>query len=259
VAADREQALAEAVEAFAGARGHEARRPLRERIRALAAGHAPALARHLGHRNAFTRWEVVNLLGELAEQDTAAHVVAFALGEDEVHARWRAFWAVTRFDRARTLPLLFAALSAEPPGARWRAALILSMLDRREAVPVLLAGLDSDDEWIRWEALNGLRALRPAGAEVKILPQLAPGVPRALRTEAVLVLGAIGSHSARAALRGALRDADPQVRWRASMGLARSAHGDDHEALRQAWARESEPEVRAQFERDIATMEARHG
>jgi HEAT repeat protein len=257
--AGREQALAAQVESLAAARGHEARRPLRERVRTLAAGHALALARHLGHHDAFTRWEVVSLLGELADPGTAARVVEFALTEDEVHARWRAFWAMTRFDRSTTLPLLLAALNADDPVRRWRAALMLSMLDRREAVVHLLAGLDAGDVWIRWEALGGLRALRPAGAEPKIRLQLAPEQPRALRTEAVLALGAIGSDDARAALRGALADPDPQVRWRASMGLARAAHAEDLSALRLALGGESDSEVRAQFEKDITRMEGRHG
>ena len=69
----------------------------------------------------------------------------FALNEDEVHARWRSFWAVSRFAPRTTVPLLAKALRARNRTHRWRAALMLSMLDRPEAGPVLVAGLRSPD------------------------------------------------------------------------------------------------------------------
>src|SRR5690242_7061897 len=110
MAGDAQHEATELVQALTAARGHDARTPIRDRLRALGAQSIPALLDALRHDDSFTRWEAVSLLGELAIPETAECVVAFALGEDEVHARWRSFWAASRFDPARTLPVLLDAL-----------------------------------------------------------------------------------------------------------------------------------------------------
>ncbi len=241
------------------ASGHDARKPLRQAIEALGPTIAPALARHLDHPDCFTRWEVVSLLGQFARPETLETVVEFALGEDEVHARWRSFWAVSRFDRNRTVPLLLKALKSRNRTRRWRAALMLSMLRRAEAVPVLLKGLDSDDDWIRWEALSALKSLAPAGVEERIEAFLKRNTPIALRQEAALALGALGSKRACKALKRALRDPEPQVRWRASMGLARGRDPAWLPALRRALKKETDDTVVLQLRQDIANLENAHG
>lgn len=247
------------VERLTEADGHEARAPIREQLRAFGPQAAPWLVEHLGHADCFTRWEMVSLLGELAEASTMEAVVAFALAEDEVHARWRSFWAVTRFPPQRTLPLLLDALADPSEIRRWRAALILSMLRRREAGPVLLQGLDHPKHWIRWEALSAIKSLRLPGVEDRLAAFLEPDHPRDLRQEAVLALGAIGSEPAHRLLEATLNDPEPEVRWRASMSLTRSDDPRWLAALRARLDREHDDEVRAQLLKDISYLENRHG
>ena len=241
------------------ASGHDARKPLRLAIEQLGAGIAPALSAHLEHPNCFTRWEVVSLLGQIADPDTLERVVEFALCEDEVHARWRSFWAVSRFDRDRTIPMILKALKSRNWTRRWRAALLLSMMRRREAVPVLLKGLDNDDDWIQWEALSALKSLAPPDIEKPITGFLSTGQPLALRQEAILTLAAIGSKKACAALKRALRDREPQLRWRASMGLARTRDPAWLPALRAALANEKSDTVILQLKQDIDHLERANG
>src|SRR5262249_12334921 len=158
----------------------------------------------------------VSLLGELAVPVTARAVVAFALREDEVHARWRAFWAVTRFERKRTRPALLRALRGKNPTRRWRAGLILSMQGDSASAPEVRCGLDSSDPWIQWEALGAVRSLRLQGVEEAVGRFLDPGKEPSLRQEATLALGAICSKKALELLRAALADPDAEIRWRAS-------------------------------------------
>jgi HEAT repeat protein len=236
---------------------YRTRARIRARLEALGPKAAPYLLAHLDHPDCLTRWEVVNLLGEFTSPRTLPRLVAFALSEEEVHARWRSFWAVSCFERRASVPLLIAALEGPDQTRRWRAALMLSMLDRREAGPVLLQGLRSRDPWIQWEALNAIRGLRLPGAEAPVSRFLGASRLRDHRQEAVLALGAIGSSQALAAVRTALDDADPDVRWRASLALAGSGDGRWCDALRRQLARETDPEVTRQLREDIASLEAR--
>jgi len=237
------------------ASGHDERKPLRQAIEGLGCEIAPELAKHLGHPNCFTRWEIVSLLGEFAHPDTLSTVVEFALSENEVHARWRSFWAVSRYSRTSTVPLLLRNLSSRDEDRRWRAALVLSMLGRAEAVPVLLTGLDSLDGWIQWEALSAIKSLAPANVEERVIDFLADDKALALRQEATLALAAIGSERACRALESALEDSEPQVRWRASMGLSRTRDPGRLPLLRKALAIENDTNVIEQFRQDIANLE----
>ena len=244
--------------ALVEATGHAARAPLRQRLQHAGSRAVPALLKGLSYSDDFARWEAVNLLGILAPSRALDAVVAFALDEEERHARWRAFWAVTRFDRQRTNRILLEALGQSDPDRRWRAALMLSMMQRDEAVPVLLAGLDSRDRWVQWEALGAVKALAVAGAGRQVARFLAPDQPHHLRQEAVLALGAIPDNSVIAHLVPALDDREPQVRWRASMVLAR--HGPAVlPLLRKRLRRERNAMAISQLKDDIDQLEANHG
>ena len=201
---------------------HQKRGLIRRRLSNLRSAATPSLVNALQSDNDFTRWEAINLLGELADKDALDQVVQFAVTETERHASWRALWAVSRFDRKKTIPLLLKILDGPPCHQRWGAALALSMLGRKEAGRVFIDGLDNDDEWHVWEALGALKALKYQGAETAIARFLDPSQSRSLRQQAVLALGAIASHQAVNLLAPALSDPHPQVRWRASMALARS-------------------------------------
>ena len=232
-----------------------ARVRVRTKLEKLGPEAAPYLLAHLEHQDCMTRWEVVNLLGEFAALPTLERLVAFALSEDEVHARWRSFWAVSCFDRRATMPLLLKALGGRNRTWRWRAALMLSMLDCPEAGPVLLQGLRSRDSWIQWEALNAIRSLRVTGAEEAVGRFVDPNHRRDHRQEAVLALGAIGSARALARVRKALQDSDPDIRWRASMALAGSGDQRWCDDLRRQLESETDPEVVSQLKGDIRYLE----
>jgi len=238
------QSIASLVDALTDAQGHDARKPIRELLGRIAARQPNALADHLTHANCFTRWEVVNVLGELAAPSTLERTVAFALSEDEVHARWRSFWAVSRFDRARTVPLLLEALNGRDPTRRWRAALMLSMLNRVEAGPVLVEGLDHSERWIQWEALSAIKSLGVAGAESRVAAFLAEDQAIELRQEATLALGGIGTEDAKNHLFRALDDPSSQVRWRAVMALARYGGPEVERQLQMQSTCDSDPFVR---------------
>jgi HEAT repeat protein len=250
--------IADLVADLTAAKGNDARRPIRKALKQACAERSEELADHLEHEDCFTRWEVVNLLGELRDPRAAERVVQFALAENEVHARWRSFWAVTRFDRATVMPLLIAALRARKEPESWRAALVLSMLGYREAVPALIEGLDTDDSWIQWEALSALKSLRSPDAVDAILPFMKSGRLRSLRQEATLALGAIGGTVARAELERALRDTDPEIRWRASSGLARIGDARSIPALRNQLRTETHDATVRQLGTDLSRVEAKH-
>lgn len=250
--------IADLIADLTAAAGNDARRPIRNAVKKACAEGSEELADHLEHEDCFTRWEIVNLLGELRDPRVAERVVQFALGEDEVHARWRSFWAVTRFDRTTVVPMLIDALRARKEPESWRAALMLSMMRHREATPALIVGLDSDDSWIQWEALSALKSLRSPDAVDAILPFMTIGQPRSLRQEATLALGAIGGTVARKALERVLSDTDPEIRWRASSGLARIGDARSIPALRSQLLTETHDATVRQLRTDLSRMEANH-
>lgn len=251
--------IASLVAMLTEARGHEARKPLRAALLDAARGESSRLAQHLDHEDCLTRWEIVNLLGELRDPKVGPRVVRFALEEDEVHARWRAFWAVSRFDRGITVPLLLQALEGEEPVASWRAALMLTLVRHPAAVPVLVSGLASEDEWVRWEALSGIKAMAPVTALPSVLPFLETHHARSLRQEAVLAVGSIGTPAGREALERSLEDSDPEIRWRASMGLGRIGDIRSVGPLRARLRKERHPNTRRQLTADLNRLEAHHG
>jgi len=247
------------VAALAGANGHDERKPLRASLRAQGAGIAPRLVAHLKHTDCFLRWEMVSLLGEFAHSDTAIDVLAFALGEDEVHARWRSFWAVSCFPSSVLLPTLLGALQAPDDTCAWRAALILSMLRQSAAVPVLVGGLTSDDEWIRWEAISALKSIGPPNIENNIGALLHRDQPRSIRQEAALALGNLPGDTATDWLDKALRDRHPQVRWRAAMSLAKRGTAKDVPRLKERLGQETDAHVLTEIQQAIHRLERTHG
>jgi HEAT repeat protein len=238
------------IAALAAANDHETRAPLRKRLAELGTVALPHLIDALRHEDDFMRWEAVNLLGETADDRALPSVLRFALSETEVHARWRSYWAVTRFDRTKTVPMLLRALRQRGP-TRWPAALMLSMMDRPEAAPAILVALRSTDAWTQYEALSAVRSMKLADAVPSIAPFLARNRPVEHRQEAALALGAIASPRAARVLIRALKDPDPGVRWRASMGLGRSSSPVAADALRSRLERETDARVREQIRSDL--------
>jgi len=95
------------------AKGHDARSKLRKKIYALGPKAAPLLIPYLKSEDDFLRWELVSFLGDFAEPTTMKALINFAINEDEVHARWRSFWAVTRFDKVKSRSILLRQLHSK--------------------------------------------------------------------------------------------------------------------------------------------------
>jgi HEAT repeat protein len=242
------------VEQLTRASGHDARQPLRARLARLGASAAPGLVEALGHEDEFTRWEAVSLLGELAVPEAATDVARFALNEDEVHARWRSFWAVSRFPQELTRPILLRALKGKNSKRRWRAALVLNLLGDPICSREIVSGLDADEEWKQWEALSALKAMPVAGTERRVARFLDAGCERGLRQEAVLALGALGGAAACKHLREALSDEEPEVRWRASMALSRAAGARAADWLKDRLNVETDDDVKQQLAEDLKEL-----
>ena len=236
------------------AAGHEAKAGIRKRLRRLASAAEGELVATLSHTNPLMRWEAVNLLGERAFPSVTTDVLEFALRERERHARWRSFWAVSRFPRSDTEPALVRAMRGCDTATRWNAALMLSMLGHEACIPVLRDGLRAEDSWMRWEALSALKAVEPAGAEEDIARCLDPSCPRHLRQEAALALGRLRSSDAVRYLVRALADDEAEVRWRASLGLSRFGR-DGARVLKARLKIERHQKVISQLRSDLRRIE----
>jgi len=196
------------------------RNEAREGLLSLGAAAVPPLIVATQSDNAPLRWEAVNLLGILGDLRATAAVLLVALTDLDVHARWRANWAITRLDDGLVVPRLIAALEGENQTIAWNAAVTLSLFGRTEAVPLLHQGLSSSG-WRRWEAVNALGRVWNDETVLELITLLRRG-PEDVRKEATLSLGRIGGEHALLALLEALAsDPSPEVRWRAAMMITR--------------------------------------
>ena len=112
----------------------------------------PALIRATKDKDDFTRWEAVNMLGQLKYPRSMKAVLGVVLRDNDVHARWRAIWALSRFEPDQVKPLLIKALKNQSKKIKWNAAVALSIFGDNKARSYLLKGLKSEDNWQRWEA-----------------------------------------------------------------------------------------------------------
>lgn len=236
---------------------HNERSKHRERIYSLGNQAAPALIPYLSDKDDFLRWDVISFLGEFAHRDTLDAAINFALSEKEVHARWRSFWAVTRYDKKKITGLLLEALKSNEEDRRWNAALILNMLNREEALPEILNGLKSESNWVKWEALSALKSYGKEGTEDAVGAYIKNEHPRDLRQEAVLALGKIGTPKAIKFLAKALNDPSHHVRWRASFSLGITESINALPLLEKKIKTEDHPEVIEQLKKDIHELKNR--
>ena len=209
----------ELVEKLASSLADE-RKEAREGLLALGAAVVPTLILATESDSALLRWEAVNLLGMIADPRGIDAVLRVALIDTDVHARWRANWAITVLDDGTVILRLIAALCGEDTTVAWNAAVTLSLFDRQEAVPLLHQGLEASD-WQQWEAVNALGRVWNDETASKLIVVLEEG-SEDVRKEATLSLGRIGGDEALAALLEALaHDPSPEVRWRAAMMIGR--------------------------------------
>ncbi len=131
---------------------------------------------------------------------------------------------------------------------RWNAAIGLTMFDDPGVVPLIHDGLSSADWWIRWEAVNALGRVHDERSSGLLAPILARDSDASVRREATFVLGVICDAKARELLALGVDDADPQVRWRAAMGLGRCEDPSAEPLLRQRFETEGDELVRTRIQ-----------
>ena len=197
----------------------EERREAREELLTLGAAAVPPLILATESVSALLRWESVNLLGTLGDLRATNAVLRVAMTDSDVHARWRANWAITNLEDGTVIPQLVEGLADDDPFVAWNSAITLSMFGSQEALPILHAGLSASG-WQQWEAVNALGRVWSDDTASKLIVVLQGGAED-VRKEAALTLGRIGGGEVLAALLGALAD-DPssEVRWRAAMMIA---------------------------------------
>jgi HEAT repeat protein len=229
------------------------RKEAREWLLSLGAAAVPPLILATKSDSALLRWEAVNLLGMIADPRGIDAVLSVAMTDSDVHARWRANWAVTRLGDGAVVPCLIAALEEEDRTIAWNAAVTLSMFGRVEAVPLLHQGLQAVG-WRQWEAVNCLGRVWNDKTAPKLIVVLQEG-PEDVRKEAVLSLGRIGGENALIALLEVLSD-DPsfEVRWRAAMMISHIGDQETVALLMEIQAREAHPFVIEQIDEAIDAL-----
>ena len=216
------------------------RKEAREGLLALGTVVVPALILATESESATLRWEAVNLLGSLGDLRGADAVLRVATTDPDVHARWRANWAITNLDDGTVVPRLIAALGGENRAVAWNAAVALSLFGALEAVPLLHEGLEIKG-WVQWEAVNALGRIWNDTTVSELVVVLEEG-SEDVRREAALSLGRIGGGVALAALLKALgNDLSPEVRWRAAMMIGHIGEEVIVELLIEIRTQESHP------------------
>jgi HEAT repeat protein len=233
----------------------EARKEARTQLAALGADATPQLVEHLEDDDAHLRWEVVSLLGTIADERAAAAVATRAVNDDNAHVRWRALWALSRFERSRdtVLAALRSSLATDDERVSWNAAVALSFFGASDGVDALNAGVRSPDGWKRWEAINALGRVHDAGSVKALAPALESPSPRD-RGEAALSLGHIGGAEARALLVKTLDDPSDDVRWRACLALSAAGNEGVVPRLEAIAKSDSSQKVREQAQKTIAKI-----
>ncbi len=216
----------ELIERLANPSANE-RKEAGEGLLSLGAAAVPFLILATESDNALLRWEAVNLLGTLGDLRATTAVLHVAMTDSEVHARWRANWAITNLNDGTVVPQLIAGLGDEDPTVAWNSAVTLSLFGAVEGVPLLHEGLKSDG-WRQWEAVNALGRVWNDATAPKLIVLLHEG-PEGVRKEAALSLGHIGGTEVLTALLITLaKDPAFEVRWRAAMMIG---HIGDQETI----------------------------
>jgi len=229
------------------------RKEAREGLLTLGAAAVPSLIEATESSNASLRWEAVNLLGMIADPRGIDAVLSVAMTDSDVHARWRANWAITRLDDGTVVPRLISGLDNEDPTVAWNAAVTLSMFGQVEAVPMLHQGLESKG-WSQWEAVNALGRVWDDETTSKLILVLQEG-GEGVRKEAALSLGRIGGEIALHALLAALQS-DPsfEIRWRAAMMIGHIGDQEIAALLMKIRAKEAHPFVIEQIDEAIEAL-----
>jgi len=244
--------VGELIERLASPSGEE-RSEAREGLLTLGAAAVLSLIPATESENATLRWEAVNLLGALGDLRATGAVLEVALTDPDVHARWRANWAVTCLDDGTVVPRLIAALDEEDSTVAWNAAVTLSLFGCPESVPLLHKRLEGNG-WQQWEAVNALGRVWNDETVSRLISVLKEGLED-VRKEAALSLGRIGGDEAFLALAEALtHDPSPEVRWRAAMMIGHIGNETTVPLLCNALTAEMHPFVIEHIEEAIEAL-----
>jgi len=225
----------------------------REGLLTLGEAAVPPLILATEAEDSILRWEAVNLLGTLADLRATDAVLGVATTDPDVHARWRANWAITNLDDGTVVPRLIAKLDEQDSTIAWNAAVTLSLFGRPEAVRLLHQGLEGDG-WQQWEAVNALGRVWNDETATKLIRVLQEG-SEDVRKEAALSLGHIGGGISLDALVTALQsDPSPEVRWRAAMMIGHIGDETTVPLLRDALTAEMHPFVIEHIEEAIEAL-----
>lgn len=230
------------------------------RVALLSLGSAavPSLITATEASDALLRWEAVNLLGIIGDLRATDAVLQVAMTDSDVHARWRANWAITNLDDGTVVPRLIARLGYDDPIVAWNCATTLSLFGAIEAVPLLHQGLDATG-WRQWEAVNALGRIWNEETVPKLILVLQEGAED-IRKEAALSLGHIGGAEALAALLIALvEDPSFEIRWRAAMMIGHIGDQETAALLADIRAQEIHPFVIEHIDEAIESLSPRSG
>lgn len=231
------------------------REEAREGLLSLGATAVPFLISRTESDDPILRWEAINLLGAIGDPRAVSVVMNAAVSDSDVHFRWRANWALTRFADETIVSSLIAILQEEDSGRVWNAAVCLSLFGSERALPHLYQGLTSSG-WRQWEAVHALGRVFDEETTTRLAPLLRGGT-EAVRKEAVLSLGRIGGETTLDLLLEALRrDPSSEVRWRAAMMIGSSGDVSAVPHLRELMKTEVDPIVLQYVQTAITRLES---
>ncbi|HUP46703.1 MAG TPA: HEAT repeat domain-containing protein [Thermoanaerobaculia bacterium] len=224
----------------------------------LEEGFTPQLLAGLAHADPHVRWQIVDILGTLADPRALDALGGRARRDSDPHVRWRSLWALSRVASPdRIVAAVAAGLGSDDPDEVWGTAVALSFFDSTMALPRLHESVTHLDPFRRWEAINSLGRVHDATTP-DVLRSVLHSPSARDRHEVVLTLGQIGGPKGNALLFEALSDEEASVRWRAAMALSRSGTGDELETLRQVAETDADAQVREHAAKAISRIEQRH-
>jgi HEAT repeat protein len=228
---------------------YDARKESRDRLVARGPAITARLLPLLDEQSWEYRWEIVNVLGYLEDPKAVQGLVERVVADPNRHVRWRSLWAVAVTDPGGRLasPLLRVELDSRVESRRWNAVVGLTMFEDASVVPLVHERLASGDWWIRWEAVNALGRVHDEHSSSLLAGLIEGDSDASVRREGTFVLGVICDAKARELLAKGVSDADPQVRWRAAMGLGRCEDASSEPLLRQRLDVEDDELVRTRI------------
>jgi hypothetical protein len=207
-------------------------------------GDIPYLIRLLGSTDPTVQWHAAEALGDCGEK--AVPLLVLALKSHSVPVRLGAIEALgTIRDFRAGAPIITVLNSDTSLEVRWAAVLALGEIGLPDALPILISLLRDPDRYLRYGAATALdrlgwqpehetdkaflliarqdwESVRQLGASAtQPLLEILRDTDPATREAIASVLGRIKDRHAQAACQVALKDRDPQVRWKAVLASIR--------------------------------------